>query len=231
MALKGKVDYFGISTTGLEVASTSENRSQDSAEATGADGFVVANTTVGDEAIAPQCDYVVTGDVTLSGVKLGSVKTVDGKTIALASITIATRAGEAPTVQAKGQQIEAGGTARCTVTLSDISISALFHAQDFGLFTISGGQLQDSTLTIEGTIATAKVDGVIKASDLTGGKMSISGTVVGVSDAGAISTPTLAITPGKNGIVTQPLTETNPNGDYPSYTFTAEFPLAADKNG
>lgn len=33
MALKTKVDYFGLATTGFAVASTSENRSIGSAEA------------------------------------------------------------------------------------------------------------------------------------------------------------------------------------------------------
>lgn len=228
MALKTKTDYFGLAKAGLEIASTAENRTQDTASATGANGFVVANEEVGDESLAPQCDYIVTGDVSVSGIVLGSVNTIDSKAIALASVTISTRAGEAPTLQAKGQQIESGGAAHCTCTLSSISISALFHAQTFGLFTVTGGQLQDSTLTAEGNIATAKVDGVIKASDLVGGKLTVSGTIVGVSDAGAISTPSITLTTGKNGILTQPLTETNPNGDYPSYSFTAEFPLAAD---
>ena len=76
------------------------------------------------------------------------------------------------------------------------------------------------------------VDGVIKSSDLVGGRITISGEVVGVSDAGAISTPTLTVgTPSGNigtGVITQPLSQTNPNGDFPTYSFTVEFPLKAD---
>lgn len=76
------------------------------------------------------------------------------------------------------------------------------------------------------------IDGVIKSSDLVGGSIEVSGTVVGVNDSGVISTPTISVgTPSGNvlqGVITQPLTETNPNGDFPSYTFTIRWPLKAD---
>ena len=228
MALKTKVDYFGLAAAGIEVASTAENRTQGSVSAAGADGFTVAMDTFGDETIAPSCDYVVTADATLASVKLGQVTTVDDKQIALGSLTITTRAGESPTISASGSQIEAGGTAHCTATLNSVKLSELFHAQTFGLFTVTGGQLSDSTLTAEGNIGTAVVDGIIKASDLVGGKLTVSGTVIGVDDTGKISTPSITIVK-TGGIITQPLTESNPNGDYPTYTFTCEFPLAADK--
>lgn len=113
-----------------------------------------------------------------------------------------------------------------------MSVSGLFHAQDFGLFTVADGQLTQSTLTIDGNIATAVIDGAIKSSDLVGGTMQVTGTIIGVTDAGVIATPTVTInTPTGNvgtGVMTQPLTETNPNGDFPSYQFTIEWPLKAD---
>ena len=135
---------------------------------------------------------------------------------------------------ASGSQIEDGGTAHCTATLTGVSVSRLFHAQDFGLFNVSGGQLIDSTLDIEGDIGTADVDGVIKSSDLVGARITVSGTIVGVSNAGAISTPTVTLnTPtGRvlQGVFTSPLSETNPNGDFPTYTFTATWGMKADSN-
>jgi hypothetical protein len=225
MALKTKVDYFGLASAGIEVVSTSENKTQGSVSAVDETGFIVAMDTFGDETLAPTCDYVVTADATLANISLGQVTTVENKQIALGSLTITTRAGEAPTISASGSQIEAGGKAHCLAKLNSITLSGLFHAQNFDLFTIDGGQLTDSTLTAEGNIGTAVVDGVIKASDLVGGKITISGTLIGVNDLGEISTPT--VTPSDGGIMTQPLTESNPNGDYPTYTFTCEFPLTA----
>ena len=99
---------------------------------------------------------------------------------------------------------------------------------------MSNGQLTNSTLTINGEIATTSIDGVIKSSDLVGGSIEVTGTVVGVNDAGAISTPTLTVnTPSGNvlsGVVTQPLSETNPNGDFPTYQFTVRWGLKADQD-
>ena len=97
MSLKTKTDYFGLAATGFTVASTSENRSIGSAEAQGDDGFIVAVESFG-EKLSPQCDYVLTADATFSGVILGSVKSVDGRKIALGSVSVTTKAGQAPTM-------------------------------------------------------------------------------------------------------------------------------------
>lgn len=210
MSLLAKTDYYGLTAYGFEAESTSENRSAGyTAEARGEDGFLVT-MDVGDDVLAPTVNYVATTDVSISNVKLGSVQTIDGKAIALANITITTAAGEPVRASASGSQIEDGGSAHCTATLTGISLDSLFHAQDFGLFTYANGQLTNSTLTIEGNIGTAPIDGVIKASDLVGASLKVSGTIVGVTDAGVIATPTVTIkAPTGNvlsGVMTQPLT-------------------------
>lgn len=230
--LKTKTNYFpSLTTAGWEVQSTSENREVGSAEAQGDNGFVVAISTFG-EKIKPTCDYIATSTASLSNIVVGSVTTIDSKPIALGSISIKTTAGQAPTMTASGSQIEDNGIAHCTCTLSGLTISPLFHAQDFGLFTVSDGQLTDSTLNIDGEIATAEVDGVIKSSDLVGGRITCSGTIVGVNNSGAISTPSITISQPSgsvlSGVITQPLSENNPNGDYPTYSFTITWPLKAD---
>ena len=234
MALKSKVDYFGLASAGFTVSDTAENRQAGYvAEARGPDNFLVAVDS-GGETVAPSVDYVVTASATLSQVKLGSVTTILEKPVALGGVSITTQAGQPPKMTATGKEIEAGGTAHCTATVSGITLSPLYHAQDFGLFTVTGGQLQQSSLEISGDIATATVDGVVKSSDLVGAAVTVSGTIVGVSDAGEVSVPTVALkTPGGNvlpGVLTQPLTETNPNGEFPTYTFTAQFGLKADSS-
>ena len=232
MALKTKVDYFGLATAGFEVSDTAENRSIGyTAEARGDDNFLVA-IDAGGENIAPSCDYTVTSSASLANVVLGSVTTIDDKAIALGSISITTQAGQAPKMSATGSQIEDGGSAHCTATCSGVTLSPLYHAQDFGLFTVTGGQLQQSTLTYSGDIATTMIDGVIKSSDLVGAAITVSGTIVGVGDDGKISTPTITLkTPTGNvlaGVITQPLSETNSNGEYPTYAFTAMWGVKAD---
>lgn len=71
---------------------------------------------------------------------------------------------------------------------------------------------------------------MVKSSDLVGGKLTVNATVVGVSEFGSISVPDITINSygGKRGVITQPLSETNPNGDFPTYSFTAEWALEAD---
>lgn len=232
MALKTKTDYFGLASKGFEVTDTAENRSAGYvAEARGPDGFLVSADS-GGEIVAPSCDYVVTGSASLGSVVIGSISEILSKKVALGGISITTQAGQAPKMTATGSQVEDGATAHCKATLSGITLSPLFHAQDFGLFTVSNGQLQQSTLEISGDIATALVDGVVKASDLVGAAVTVSGTIVGVDASGTIKVPTVTLkTPTGNvlpGVLTQPLTETNPNGEYPTYTFTATFGIKAD---
>ena len=93
MALKTKVDYFQLSSSGFEIESTNENRSVGYvAQASGPNGFLVA-VDVGDEVVAPTVDYVLTTDGALSNIKLGEKKTVLGKKICVGGITINTAAG------------------------------------------------------------------------------------------------------------------------------------------
>lgn len=232
MALLTKTDYFGLASNGFIVESTSENRSVGyTAEARSNDGFLVA-IDAGGERISPTVNYIATDSASVGSIVMGSVNTVDGKAIALNSITITTGAGENAKMTASGQQIEDGGSAHCTATLNGITLDEPFHASTFGLFTVSNGQLTNSTLTIEGTTATAETDGVIRASDLVGASIKVSGTIVGVSDAGAIAKPTITLNaPSGNvldGVLTQPLSEENPNGDFPQYSFEATWGMTAD---
>lgn len=230
--LKPKIDYFGLSASGFEVTDTAENKAAGYiAEARSNDNFMVAVDAFG-EVIKPTVDYVVTNNASLSGVVLGSVKTIGGKTIALGNVTLNTNAGQPPTMQASGSQIEDGGVAHCKCTMQGITLSPLYHAQTFGLFTVNNGQLNSSTLTMEGDIGTTMVDGVIKSSDLIGASIKVSGTVVGVNSNGAISTPSITINaPSGNvlsGIMTTPLSETNSNGQYPVYNFECMWGVKAD---
>lgn len=234
--LAPKIDYYGLAGSGFVAESTSEGKTAGyQAEARGDDGFLVA-IDVGPDRQAPTVNYVATSDVNISNVKIGGVHTIgsgaDQHTVALGSVTITTSAGEPVRMTATGSEIEKDGAAHCTATLTGISLSSLFHAQTFGLFTVSKGQLTDSTLTIEGNIGTADVDGITKASDLVGAAIRVSGTIVGVDDTGKIETPTIQLnTPTGNvlpGVITQPLSQTNPNGDFPTYEFEITWGMKAD---
>ena len=227
MSFKSKQDYYGLSAKAakLVLASTTENRSASVAEAKGENGFTVATQMYGEKS-APSCEYAVKGDVALSDIKIGTVTTIDKHSFVLASLSFSTSAGAAPTVSASGQQVEDGATAACTCTLPSISVEGLHHAQNFGAFTISGAgaHLTQSTLNVNGTVSTATKDGEIIAHDITDVRLEVSGTIQ-VSDA-TYAAPTVALSDG--WVLTAPLSETNPDGDFPTYAFTATKFLTAD---
>ena len=228
MAFKAKTTHYDLGTVSNAVlVSVTENRSASTVEARGDDGFIVASFVFGEKS-APSEEYVIKGDVALTGIKMGSVKAVGGDSFALESITVTTSAGAAPTMSVAGQQVEDGAASGCTVTLPAIPVSGLHHAQTFGQFTVGGqgAHLTQSTLTISGTISTAEKDGETIAFDLTDCRMAISGTIQ-VSDA-AYGIPT--VTPQTGWVLTSPITETNPDSNYPTYSFTLTKFFAADED-
>ena len=114
------------------------------------------------------------------------------------------------------------------VTLPAITISGLFHAQDFGAFTLggTGAHLTSCTLEIAGTIATATKDGEIIAHDLTDVRMTVTANIQ-VSDS-SYGDPTVTAASGWK--ITGPISETNPDADFPSYTCQLTKTIAADSN-
>lgn len=226
MSFKTKQDYYGLgAVTGLALTGTAENKSLSTAEARGEDGFVVAVESFG-ETSAPSCDLVVKGDVTLESIVLGAITTINSHKYCLANLSITTAAGAAPTVSASGQQVADNATVRCKVTLPAIVISGLFHAQTFGAFTLggTGAHLTSCTLEIAGTIATATKDGEIIAHDLTDVRMTVTANIqVSDSSYGAPS-----VTASSGWKITGPISETNPDADFPSYTCQLTKTIAAD---
>lgn len=227
MSFKAKSDYYGLSAQAenLVLTSTTENRSAQVAEAKGENGFVVATEMYGNVS-APSCEYVAKGDVSLDSIKIGTVTVIGEGSFCLSSLSFSTSAGAAATVSASGQQVEDGAKVACTCTLPAISISGLHHAQTFGAFSIGGkgAHLTQSSLNVNGTVSTATKDGEIIAHDITDVRLEVSGTIQ-VSDA-TYAAPTVTLSDG--WVMTSPLSETNPDGDFPTYAFTATKFLTAD---
>ena len=227
MSFKSKQDYYGLSAqaANLVLTSTTENKSASVAEAKGEDGFVVATEMYG-EVSAPSCEYVAKGDVALSSIKIGTITKIGDGSFCLSSLSFSTSAGAAPTASASGQQVEDGASVTCTCTLPSISVEGLHHAQDFGAFTVSGkgAHLTQSTLNVTGTVSTATKDGEVIAHDITDVRLEVSGTIQ-VSDS-TYAAPTVVLS--ADWVLTAPLSETNPDGDFPTYSFTATKFLTAD---
>lgn len=227
MSFKTKQDYYGLgSVSGLVLVGTTENKSESSVEAQGENGFVVAVEGYGVKS-APACEFVITKDVSLSGITFGDITTINSQNFCLASIEINTQAGSAPTMTASGSQVEDTVVLNgCTATLPAITVGGLHHAQSFGAFTISGtgAHLTQCTYSAQCEVSTAEKDGTILAHDIVGGTVTVTGTIQ-VSDS---SYPVPTVTPSSGWTITAPVTETNPDSNFPTYTFTVTKYLTAN---
>ena len=128
---------------------------------------------------------------------------------------------------ASGSQVEANIVeGSCKATLPNITIGGLHHAQTFGAFQLSGAgaHLTQSTYSAQCDISTAEKDGVILAHDIVGGTVTINGTIQ-VSNP-SYPVPVLSVASGWT--VTSPVSETNPDSNFPTYTFTITKYLTAD---
>ena len=233
MAFMTKIDFYSLAVANkLVLTDTTENKTAQTATAAGEDGFVVATEVFG-ETSAPTENLTLIADLSEKTVKLGHVTTVgtnpNQKAYVLGGIVIETAAGSAVTITGNGQEVPVGSTDGCTVTYTIPNLSHLHHAQDFGAFTLSGtgAHLTQCRLSASGTINTATKDGSIITFDFTAARVEVSGTVQ-VSDSG-YAAPT--ITPASGYKLTGPLTCTNPDADFPTYTFTLVKELAADVAG
>lgn len=227
MAFKTKQDYYSLgNVAGLTLVATSENKSESIAEAQGENGFVVATQTYGVRS-APACDYVITSNVELSGIVLGSVTAISSDNFCLGEITITTGAGQVPTLAASGSQVESGTVhGGCTCTMPTINVSKLHHAQKFGAFGINtgfGAHLTQCTFTAQCTVSTADKDGTPLAHDIVDGRCTVTGTIQ--CSTSPYTLP--VIIPETGWELTSPLSETNPDGDFPTYTFTLTRYLTA----
>ncbi len=217
MAFLVKQDYFGLANETLVIKSSTEGASASTATAKGSDGSIVAVEVFGKTA-APSCDYAIKGDVTLSSIKLGGVTTVNSKSYALGSVSINTSAGGEPTVSASGEQVEDNSTPTCVYPVSDeVKLTTRHHAQIlFGAFTLGGTgcHLQSANYTMSASVGRATVNGNCVAHDVAEGKIECAVTIQQVgADA-----PTL--TPGDGWTITSPLTLSNPDSDWGSWSGT-----------
>ena len=88
----------------------------------------------------------------------------------------------------------------------------------------TGAHLTSCTLEVAGTIATATKDGEIIAHDLTDVRMTVTANIqVSDSSYGAPS-----VTTASGWKITGPVSETNPDADFPSYTCQLTKTIAAD---
>ena len=209
------VDYVGLADTALVLVSSTENRTSKTAEATDARGDIIARTVFG-EGATPSCDYTLANDLS-KAISLGTVTTVGTDKVVLKSISIKTSAGKAPEISANGETIQAAGTVSSTISLGTVAASTRHKAQIIGAaFTLAGTgcDLNDCTYTAECNLTKATKDGDCIAHDVSGGKVTVTATIV---QSGSTK-PT--ITAGEGYDMTAPVSVSAPDESYETVTVT-----------
>ena len=214
MALADKTDYFGLATdsSGLVITSSTENKSATVVQAQDSKGDVIAQEIVG-QTSAPSCTYVVKKDATLTGQKLGNA--AGGYVIS--SIAIATGAGTPPGITVTGESVPASTHTDCYYDTPACKVDVCHHAQIlFSAFTLTGNgcHLTSANYTISGNLTKATKDGETVAYDIADGKIEVQVEIV---QTGTVA-PTL--TPGGDFVITAPLTKTEGDAAYPTFSAT-----------
>lgn len=229
MSFKSKTDFFGLATGGLVITESNENVAASTAEGHNEKGDIVAYEVFG-ETMSPECTYVLSADASLSSMKCGQpiagTGDYSGKKFTLGNVTINTAAGSPPSIQASGEEIPASSThSDCTYTFPASTLKLCHHAQIlWGAFTLGGDgcYLQQANYTAGGTISRATKDGETVAYDVVDGQLTVNITVLQTGD----TAPT--VTPGTDWVITSPMTCSNPDADYPSWSCTLSRYLVHD---
>lgn len=219
MAFAQKIDYVGLSRTGLTLRSNGQNASNSVLEIPGADGSILGDEITG-HIKNPTCGYAITGTAQLSSVSLGMVYGTNDKPFALSRVHVSTGAGQEPTLEADAVQIEDGATqAICTYAISSLTLTPARHALTFGAFTYTESislALQTSEYEATCDLSPATVNNDPVASDATGGKETVNATFWSNSESTAP-----AVTPATGWHVTTDWTCTG--ADASMFVWTATF--------
>ena len=222
MSFAAKTDLVGIATTGLELRSNSQNASNSVLQIPGSDGSILGDEIFG-HVKNPNCEYAITGDVTLSNLELGKVYNAP---YALQHIHVSTSAGGEPTVTADAVQIESGATQSvCTYAVDSLSLSPARHALTFGAFTFTESAslaLQSSEFDATVTLDPTTINGDPVASDSTAGIQTVQATFWAASETTA---PTVTVASGWH--VTSDWTCTGADSSLFSWTVTLTKYLTA----
>ena len=225
MSWETKTDYCGLADASLlQIKSATMNRTGQYLEKIGANASIKATKAYG-SAASPNCEYAIVGSGTVTGKRLGTVTTVDGKKYALASIHYENAAGAEPKFTATCREIESGAAdSSCShFDIPDFAISPAEVAEILmEAFTLSGDgcELTKCSIDIECTVNVHTVNGAIVASDVHSGRARVSATI------GQYGEVEPSVTASAGWDVSAPLTCSDQDSDLPEWTVTLSKPLS-----
>ena len=226
MAFATKTDPFALTGSGkpgdgiLECVSVTDNASASVAEAHDENGTLIAHEVYGEQ-IAPSAEYKVKKTDDIEGVTLGAVTTYDNKRVVLTNVQINTSAGGETTVSASGEQVEAStdGTCPAQFELPDIPVGVCHHAKAlFSAFTLGGTgcYLQSANYTFACAVGKATKDGTPIAHGVYEGYAEAQVEIIQTGT----TAPTLTAGTAGGWFISSPLSKTNPDADYPTWSAT-----------
>ena len=234
MAFHVKTDFSGLTevtglTAALVIKDANENGSIEKYQPRGLDGSFLTIEVFGAD-MSPTNSFGIKApgfSVAANAIKLNSCKTVnlgtqqaaDNHTFALESFQITTSAGSAPTMSAAMKEIEATATDanQCHYAVPAFSVSSKHHAQIlFGAFALTGAgcTLTECSATVGCTVNQDKVAGVKIGSDANSGVITVTATILQTGS----TKPTVTLPEGCGFVQTAPLTCSNPETAYKSWT-------------
>lgn len=226
MSFSEKPDYFKLASeeSGLTLKSSSRNKSASLAEAKDQHGDVIASQIFG-EVSAPNCSYEVKKDINLSTLKLGQISVEDGKSFVLSSISVNTSPATVPTLEVSGEQVEDGAAAGTTIEIPKINLSKWHDAQIFAeAFTLTGEgcYLNGCSYSFACDVTKGTVNGEIVSHDVSNGRIECQVSIV------QSGTAEPSIVCGEGWEMTAPLTNDNPDADYPTWSCTVRKVLKSE---
>lgn len=217
-------DLFSMGAA-WKVKSANLNASHSVAEAPNNDGDMTHRDVYADR-IAPTAEYELAANVT-SLPALGTVVTIDGKKVAIASIAISTSRGEAPTATVTGVQVEDTATTGRTYSCGTIDLKPRHKAQDITGFLASASiaTLIGADFTFAADVTVGEPQGIIESSDVGNGRVEASYNHVS-GDGTTVATPSVS---GTSKVVSAPVSKTSPENDYTTFAYSVTDTLTGSE--
>lgn len=221
MAFAPKTDFSGLAAkkTALKIRDDNENPSVEIYQPTGGDGSFCDLKVYGEDA-APSNNFALSADIDFAegDITLGDITAVGSKKYALKSVSISTGGGQETTLTANCQLVEDGADAAtmCKYIIEAFKLLKRRHAQIlFDSFQLTGERcdLTQCSAEIACNVDPTKVAGIIIASDVSAGQITITGSVLQCGT----TVPTLTAANGFT--ITKPLSAPNPETAKKTYTF------------
>ncbi len=218
-----KTDWYGLTADSapLTVLSDEPGESNEYNDYKAQDGSYTDQVNYGAKK-APSNELALTGDwsITEGKVKIGGISTVDSEKFALGELDIDTTAGELPTINASGKQVQASAATARYYSLPAVTIKNDETAQIlWDAFTLTGSDchLQSASYKCSAEVPTKDKNGFPVTYGVSQGVIECSIEIV---QCGATA-PTISV--GKGWHISSSLASSNPDSDVPTWTATLRY--------